>query len=363
MRILLVSHPPLAAEAGAAQIATSLAAALAARGHDAQAWSPEPLPPDTRWWNLWRRQRDAAERFAAAAGPFDVIDTPALTASAELARHCRRLVVRSVQPELLYHLRDHLADLRRPSPRALANLLVGFRRMAAVVAGWRRARRILCLGTLERAWMTRRFPGWAGKLGLYFAAPPEADQQALASVRAARAARPPRRDGQGEPLATRFLWIGRWSAQKGTRRLLRFLRERAAAAPADRLTVAGCGAAALREIPPRWLAQGRVALVPTFAHEELPALLAAHDAGLFTSAVEGWGLALNEMLESGLPVYATEAGAVPDLRPFLPASLRAFPPPPRVEPAPGWDAATARRYYEVFSWRAIAAEYERQVAP
>jgi hypothetical protein len=66
------------------------------------------------------------------------------------------------------------------------------------------------------------------------------------------------------------------------------------------------------------------------------------------------------MLESGLPVFATEAGAVPDLRPYFPRSLRPFPPPAHPEPAPLEDLA-ANGYFERFTWPAIAREYERQI--
>ena len=283
MRILIVSHPPLATELGAAQIALRLAEALRERGHDAMAWSPEPLPPDTRWWNLWRRQTRAAELFAAANGPFDVIDTPALSASRRLSRH-GRLVARSVQPELRYLLVDVRSDLaERLSPGSLAHAVVAVPRAAAILGGWRRASRILCLGTLELEWMRRRHPRWAGKLGLYV-----------------------------------------------------------------------CG------LPPEWLRSGRVRLVPSFPRTALPELLASHDAGLFTSEVEGWGLSLAEMLESGLPVYATEAGAVADLRPYFPGSLRPFPPPAEIAPAPAEDLE-AGGYYERFSWPAVARSYEEQV--
>jgi len=348
----VISHPPLAAELGAAQIALSLAEGLRGRGHDAIAWSPEPLPPGARWWNLWQRQTQGIERFAAEQGPFDVIDAPAISASARLARH-GRLVARSVQPELRYlglDLRNDLA--RRPSPRALVNAALGLPRAAAIVGGWRRASRILCLGTHELDWMRRRFPRWASKLGVYLCALPAAEREALAEVRRRRS----RSAGPG----TRFLWIGRWSAQKGTRRLLRFLRERLATSPDDTFTIAGCGPAAERDLPPEALRSGRVRILPTFPRRELPALLAGHDAGLFTSGVEGWGLSLTEMLESGLPVFATEAGAVADLRPYFPASLRPFPPPAEIAPGPLEDLE-ANGYYERFSWPAIARSWEEQV--
>lgn len=350
----MVSHPPLTAEFGAAQTALTLAAALRERGHDALAGSPEPLPAGTRWWNLWRRQAAGIERLAEEQGPFDVIDTPAITASARLARH-GRLVVRSIQPELLYLFFDLRRDLlRRPSPRVLANAAVSLARAADIRAGWRRASRILCLGSLELAWMRRRFPGWTPKLRSYVSAPPPAERPALLEVRRQRRGGP---EGEG----MRFLWIGRWVAHKGTRRLRRWIAERAATAPHDTVTLAGCGPAAERELPPEWLRSGRVRLVPSFPRSALPGLLASHDAGLFTSELEGWGLSLNEMLEAGLPVFATEAGAVADLRPFFPRSLLPFPPPARIAPWPEPEDLEANGYLDRFNWGAIARSYEEAV--
>lgn len=349
MRVLVVSHPALASESGAAQVALHLAEALRERGHDALAWSPEPLPSDTRGWNLWLRQRAALEAYAAAHGPFDVIEMPAISASRELLRH-GRLVTRSVQPELRYLTHELTADFRSGlSPRPLVNAALGAWRARAIVGGWRRARLVLCLGSLERDWMLRRYPRWAGKLGLYFNTPGPQDQAAFAGVRKRRTA------SAGD--AVRFLWMGRWTSHKGPRRLLRWFRERP---PADTLTLAGCGPRAERDIPDEWLRSGRVRLMPSFVRAGLPALLAEHDAGLFTSTVEGWGLSLNEMLESGLPVFATEAGGVADLRPFFPASLRPFPPPARIDPAAPEDLEE-NGYFERFTWKAIAAEWERQV--
>jgi glycosyltransferase involved in cell wall biosynthesis len=355
MRILLVSHAPLTAELGAAQIALSLGAALRDRGHEAAVWSPDPLPPGTRWWNARRRMTRAIEEHAAAQGPFDVIDSPALSASRGLARSgC--LVVRSIQPELLYLFADVRADLTRrlvPSPRSVANALLGVGRAAAILGGWRRARRIVCLGSWEQAWMSRRFPRWSGKLGFYVCATSPAESRAFAEVRARRRPRP-REEG------TRFLWIGRWSAHKGTRRLVRFVAERAAARPRDRFTLAGCGPAPERDLPAEWIGSGLVRIVPSYRRPELPGLLAAHDAGLFTSSVEGWGLSLNEMLESGLTVYATPAGGVRDLQPFWGPRLRPFP-PPLDAPEPAGPEPDLEDYFSRFSWPEIARRYEEEI--
>ncbi|HSF44328.1 MAG TPA: glycosyltransferase family 4 protein [Thermoanaerobaculia bacterium] len=354
MRLLLVSHPPLAPESGAAQLTMSLAEALAARGHDALAWSPEPLPPGTRWWNRWVRQRRALERHVEAVGPFDVIDAPAVSVSPRLAR-AAPVVARSFQPEISYLVEDLRTQLRRrplPSPRLPFHAVHGAVVRSALVRGWERSRAILCLGTLELDGMRSRYPRWAARLRSYVVAPSPADQEALARVRRER--RPARPE-----VGLRFLWIGRWASHKGTDRLVRFLEKRAAACPGDTFTLAGCGEAAERDCPPGLLAEGRLRLIPSFRREELPALLAAHDAGLFTSTVEGWGLSLNEMLESGLPVFATRAGGVPDLLPFFPGSLLPFPPEPGARPE--LPDPETRGYFERFTWDRIAEAYEREV--
>jgi glycosyltransferase involved in cell wall biosynthesis len=355
MRVLIVSHPPLSPEFGASQIALNLARALEARGHSAVAWTPEPLPPGTRWWHRWRTQRRAIERFAAAAGPWDLIDVPGISVSPRLAR-LAPVVAREVQPELLYIADDLGSQLRGPARRA-ARALVAVPYAAsfalALWRGWSRARLILCLGAQGHDWMRRRFPGWTGKLRPYVIAPSPAERAAFQKVRWERPGRP-------VEAGVRFLWIGRWASHKGTGRLLAFVRERAEAFPRDRFTLAGCGLSAARDCPPELLASGRLRLVPAFRREELPALLAEHDAGLFTSNVEGWGLCLNEMLEAGLLVAATPAGGVEDLRPFWGPRLLPFPPPAEIR-AEAPDPESLDRYLRHFSWEEIARRYEEEV--
>jgi glycosyltransferase involved in cell wall biosynthesis len=358
MRILLVCHPPLAAESGAAQITLNLAEALRARGHDAQAWSPEPAMSDEstsdRWWDRWQRQRRAIEQFVAAQDRFDVIDLPSVSASPLLAR-AAFLVARSFQPDLRYFACTFREQLRRPMLRLPFHALYDASVSAAILQGWRRSPVLLCLGSAERAWMRQRFPRWAPRLRHYVVAPSTAEREALAAVRERR--RPTGAAGPG----TRFLWIGRWVAHKGTGRLTRFLAERAASHPDDTFTLAGCGPGAEQDLPGHLLREGRVRLVPSFPRGELPALLAAHDAGLFTSEVEGWGLSLNEMLEAGLTVYATPAGGVADLQPFWGGRLRPFPPPARPEADPAEPDLGA--YLSFFSWPEIARRYEEEVLP
>ena len=353
MRILLVSHPPLSPELGAAQVAVNLAQALSARGHAALAWSPEPLPPSLHRWTRWTGQARAIGRFVADHGPFDVIDSPPISIGARWARQAR-VVARSVQPELLYLASNLRAQLVRPSHHTPVAVIQSALAARAVVRGWRRAAVILSQGTLEYEWMRRRFPGLSPRLGRYVVAPSPGEQEALSTVRRSRRRRP---SGSGR----RFLWIGRWSAQKGTRPLVRFIAERAGACPGDSFTLAGCGEAAARDVPPRLLAEGRVRILPFFARGDLPGILAEHDAGLFTSVVEGWGLCLNEMLESGLEVYATPVGGVPDLAPLWGSMLRPFPPPLVEAGGGGGVEPDLEGYFARFSWPAIALHYEEAI--
>lgn len=353
MRILVVSHPPLSPEYGAAQAALNLSAALRRRGHEVVAWSPEPLPPAARWWNRWRWQRRRLEEYLTSVPPFDAIDLPAVSISRRVAA-AAPTIARSVQPDLRYlgwSMAARLGRLPRGMTRAAAYTASDLAICGAIVAGWRRAVVILCLGTLEREWMQARLSWTRSRLVSYVNALAPEDQAALAAVRADRTS-----CGSG----CRFLWIGRWVSHKGTRRLVGWMTERAALRTHDTFTVAGCGPDAARDLPHALLHAGRVRVVESFHRADLPALLATHDAGLFTSEVEGWGLSLNEMLESGLPVFATPAGGVPDLAQF---SRRLYPFPPPLKPAlaqPPEDLEESG-YLARFTWDAIAGSYQREV--
>lgn len=357
IRILIVTYGPLEPELGAAQVALNLAAALAARGHETVTWSPPPPPASVRWWQDWKWRRDQIEAFLAREGPFDALDLPVIGVSRRIARHAP-VVARSTQPMLLYSLCDARAALRRlPSAplTSLAHLLQIARLAGVTLSGWSRSAVLLCLGTVEREWMARRLPWTRARLAHYVNTAGREEQGELAAIRAERQA-----GAAGAAGGRRYLWIGRWAPHKGTERLLRFLRRRTAERPQDSFTLAGTGLDAPSILPRDLLAGGRVRVIPHFRRSELAPLLRAHDAGLFTSEAEGWGLSLNEMLESGLPVFATEAGGVRDLRPYFPGSLLPFPPPPEAAPE-GGSAGDLEAYYRDFTWEAIAERYEREV--
>lgn len=348
MRLLLVTHPPLDGRLGAAQLALELGGALRERGHEVTLWSTTeataaaglPYGP-------------AAEEHLLLAllrgSTFDAIDIPATSLTPAVAAR-GFTIARSFQPELQYLRADLLADLRRASPRLPAHLWRALRQRRRLLRGWRLADRILCLGTLERDWMARRYPQWNSKLFSYGAAPARLGHDALVALRAAR--RAPASDG-------RILWLGRWAAHKGTA-LLRRLVETRGELRRRGLTLAGCGDAPARRWPRDWFTRGIVRVVPDFAPAELPTLLAQHAVGLFTSTSEGWGLSLSEMLESGMTVYATDAGAVRDLRAYFPDTLRPLAAEERFAAHPP-EALHETGYLSTFTWPAIAARYEAEL--
>jgi glycosyltransferase involved in cell wall biosynthesis len=330
-------------------MAIALTEGLRGLSHDAIAWSPADELGPVRGAALHAARAAALDRVTQRLGPFDVIDAPAADL-VDLASVPSIRVARSVQPVLEYleiEIRAALRDrpFRRSTWRSLVDSQTARRR---TLRGLRVADRVLALGSLERAMLLRRFPELAAKLSIYFAAPPDDDRDVLRGVRARR-----RNDKAAGP-ARKFLWIGRWTTHKGIGRLLDWMEGGWLETTGSVVTIAGCGEAHDRRLL-ELARRGVVEIVPHFGRAELPNLLARHDAGLFTSEVEGWGLGLQEMLESGLPVHAVEAGAVPDLRPWLAPLLLPFPPSDSGidgDSVIDWDAYEAR-----FAWTRIASEY------
>ncbi|MCS7312997.1 MAG: glycosyltransferase family 4 protein [Acidobacteria bacterium] len=351
-KIFMAGLGPLRLELGAPQILLHLATALRQQGHEVTCWTPGPRPTSVRWWHFIPWARHALERALVEQGPFDVVDVPPVLITKRVARLASCVIARTVQPDLLYLAREITEACRRSLRHPLHSMVVVLYSLylsGLVVMGYHRASQILCLGRFEAEWLRRRFPWLRRKITHYVAAPSPEDRERLQQIRDLR--KPS--NGPG----TRFLWIGRWSPHKGTRRLIRFIRWRTRTHPHDTFTIAGAGNGAKHDLPAELVHSGRVRILPAFSRDELFDLLATHDVGLFTSVAEGWGLALHEMLESGMPVYATETGAVAELRPWFRASLLEFPPPADGRLARPVPKPLDPDYVEGFSWTAVSENY------
>jgi glycosyltransferase involved in cell wall biosynthesis len=357
VRILIVGHCPLDRELGAAQIHLNLADGLRELGHSVRLWSPWPMEAGTHWATVEYTMREKLRAFLRTAEDFDLVDCPAFLNGRGFLKRKVTWVCRSVQPDIQYMV-ETLRARRGTSAPALTKTAFAASKTAALATliclGWASADFIMCLGEVERAWIARKFPWLGPKLRAYDGAITEADGAEMKRVRESRR---PRRDH--EPV--RYLWIGRWAEHKGVALLEVFLRERLTLGLNEQFTIAGCGAPGERALA-SLLDSQRVRVVPTFTRGQLPGLLGEHHAGLFTSRVEGWGLVLNEMLESGLPVFATSAGGVKDLQGALGPAVQAFPPPAMFVSPPPPSAEQWARYDDRFRWKTIAARYVESVA-
>ncbi len=353
IRILIVTHASLSAELGAGQMAINLAEAFRRQGHDVTLWSPQPLDPDTNWWQSVQQMRLKLDRFIETQKQFDLIDSPGIFITRKVSKSAL-VVARSVQPDILY-LPYSLSDGTERSLKGIMKIpfyyLYSIYGIFLLLQGWYKSRYILCLGSLELKFMKKLFPWWRNKLIYYVNAISEYDQKAMKKVRTNRQ--------QPSIDCIRFLWIGRWASHKGTNILLDFIIKWSVLRPQDKFTIAGCGIEAEKDCPPQLIESGHLKIIPSFERKELCSLLASHNVGLFTSKVEGWGLVLNEMLESGMLVFATLAGGVSDLQPFFKEMLQPFPPSlgsvsniiSRLTPT------DIENYISTFRWKKIADDY------
>lgn len=358
LRILIATHSPLSAKFGAGQMAINLAEALRDQGHDVTLWSPHPMPNLTRWWQGFQSiqlMRSKLDDFIKTQQRFDVIDCFGVLITKRLAQSAL-VVARSVQPDILYII----SGLIHPQERGLKKIIIlplnyvfALLYTILLLQGWRRSHYILCLGSLEREWMNKWFPWWRSKLIYYVNALSKADQAELANIRLNRK--------KYEREGIRFLWIGRWTAHKGINELVDFILQRSASHAEDTFTIAGCGTNAEKDFLPELIQSGRVKILLSFERDQLYSLLANHDVGLFTSKVEGWGLVLNEMLESGMPVFATPAGGVTDLQPFF-EILMPFPPSVQFMPDVLRSSKDIEDYYRFCSWEKIAEIYTTKIS-
>jgi 2-polyprenyl-3-methyl-5-hydroxy-6-metoxy-1,4-benzoquinol methylase/glycosyltransferase involved in cell wall biosynthesis len=353
MRILIVTHAPLSPEFGAGQMAINLAEAFLNLGEDVTLWSPNPLLKEIKWWQSMQKMRSKLDQFIQTQKRFDVIDCPAVFITSTVKKSAPIVVARSVQPDLLYLFGTQPDYLQFQSTiKAILSYVYKLFIAFLIVEGWWKADFILCLGSLELRWMQKWFPWWKGKLSYYVNALSKSDQEALAAVRKHRQ----------KPLEDqlRFLWIGRWVSHKGTDFLLNFIEEWLEKRPQDTFTIAGCGAEVEKYLQLELLRAEQIKIVPYFERNQLFSLLDGHDVGLFTSKVEGWGLVLNEMLESGIPVLATNAGGVPNLQPFC----QAIKPFNFLLPLPKncvMLSLDKEEYYARFCWNNIAKNYKNNL--
>lgn len=351
LRILIATHSPLSPEFGAGQMAINLAEAFKIQGHNVTLWSPPHSTQRIRSYQVFYKMRKSLKRFLEKENSFDVVDSPSFLVPSNIP-NSTIIVARSVQPDILYTIHDlfgrKIKDWKE-FMRIPLDIFISLYFIILVLTGWFRADLILCLGKVEFQWMERYMPWWKKKLSHYVNALSKQDQYTLAQVRERRK--------KIDVEKIHCLWIGRWANHKGIKELTNYIENCIKLFPSFHFTIAGYGNEAEKSFSKNIIHSGRLLFIPSFSRDLLPTLLSEHDIGLFTSRVEGWGLILNEMLESGMPVLATETGGVLDLQSFFEKMIYQFP----LLDFPATFQTNLKseldRYYTVFSWEKVAEKY------
>lgn len=350
LRILIATHAPLSAEFGAGQMAINLADAFRSQGHKVILWS-HPQTEKVRSFRIIPEMKRSFEFFLRREKSFDIIDTPSFLVPSSIP-NSTIIVARSVQPDILYTFQNLLGkriENLKEFIRLPLNVFLSFQFLIFVLIGWKRADFILCLGKIEWQWMKKYFPWWKNKLNYYVNALSKKDQKALTQIRKKR------KKIDRDKIS--LLWIGRWTNHKGIKELTNYIEQCVENFSSLKFTIAGCGNQAEKSFSPNVIKSGRLEIIPFFERDKLSNLLSKHDIGLFTSRVEGWGLVLNEMLESGMPVLATKTGGVIDLQSYFKDKIFQFPLIDFSKIIQTKSKSHLDEYYATFSWEKIAENY------
>jgi glycosyltransferase involved in cell wall biosynthesis len=325
MRVLMVLHLPWDRHLGGARVQLELAEALAAAGHHVGRFcltDAFPHAPRTRWGHLVREPFSRrAERFVREnGGAYDVVDAleGCLTVAKESLSFSGLLVARSIGLGRLYEarLRDSQSAFWAGSPmgKPLVRQLRDWRSaqfLRGCDASFRHADLANVCNVDELRFARERLGvpherGLVLPFGLH-----DPRRAAFATARAATASKAP-------VVAT----VGFWDRRKGAfewPEILRAVHRRRADV---RFRFLGTGFS--QDSVRRALGYGaddRVEVIPKFASDDLPRLLATAQLGAFPSHVEGFPFGVLEMLAAGLPVVAYDAPGARETVPRLDPDL------------------------------------------
>ena len=309
LRVLLVGDYDADPRLGSSKVYYKLRDGFRALGHQCDLMlraeiGERPRAPKMRWAVApWI----AARSVGRVARNYDVIDV----ASAEGAGLAVR---RALTPRARYALvsRSHGLE-QRNYERMLADATAGLAgkpwyrrvwypaaRLSQVALAARLCDRLLVLNAREADYAIAR--GWKPRDRVDVVA----HGVSAGFLESAPAPDAPRGEG--------LLFCGTWDDVKGVSYLAAAFAQLHATRPDARLTVLGPGRpadAVLASFPAA--ARGRVRVVGRLDERDVMAAYRVHDALVFPSTYEGFGMVVVEAMSQRLPVIATPVGCVPDL--------------------------------------------------
>ena len=310
MRILLVGDYPHDPKLGSAKVSCKLREEFQRAGHTCHVLFAEDLGGCPRDMHLrqacapWLALR-AIQSVVAKEGPFDVVDV----ASAEgwifgLFKRLRgsrtALVCRSHGLEHLNYARmldDHKAGLlTKPWTRRLWYPVM---RLSQVAWAARQSEAMIVLNETDRAFVLER--RWKSADAVQVVEHGVSDAFLTNSI-------PDGPRGQG------LLFCGTWTGMKGVDYLVPSFTKVAHKDDAARLTILG-GAVPAAQIAAAFPedVRPRVRILNRLPEEEVIRHYREHDALVFCSTYEGFGMVALEAMSQGLPVIATPVGCARQL--------------------------------------------------
>ncbi len=311
MKILLVGDYPNDSRLGSAKVFFKLSEEYRALGHECDILFSDDLAGGPKSRHLRQALAPWAAAHAIAAhfrerGPSDVVDIASAEGSIFGLKH--RLgayketvfISRSNGLEHLNYRRmldDHREGLiRKPWTRRLWYPAV---RLSQVAASARLADKLIVLNEADRAFAAAR--GWKSEADIHIV---------RHGVSERFLSTPPAITGRGGGL----LFCGSWDDVKGVSHLAQAFSMLAARGAKINLTVLG-GGVSEEAIRSRFSAEAQACLtvIPRAPEDEVMRQFQRHDALVFPSTYEGFGMVVVEAMSQLLPVVATSVGCAATL--------------------------------------------------
>lgn len=362
MRLLFVQRTPWAREYGAARVLVDLAEELERLGHSVDHYCEEDALPRiarNRFAELVRPRfsRFAGRHIQAVASRYDVIDAREgdLPFSKRALGFDGLLAARAQGLSHAYQEFSEFSEQRWPDqPRgtAIGEAIRSWRAGRVwpdFELSWRHADLVMLLNPDEVPYLAA-----AGVGDKAVVLPLGLSAERLAALRAGSAS-------PAERLRRReVVFIGYWYPRKGSLDLGEIVRRVRERVPDVRFTLLGTlrpRGQVLRDLglgTPDW-----IRIVPNYANEDLPALLAKATVGVAPSYAEGFPLGVFEQLAAGVPCVAYDAaGSRELLRGFEPQGLMA----PRGDQGTLADRLVAILLQDVHSYAAVAGRCQAVAA-
>ena len=305
-RVLLIINSPIDKTLGASQMAINLSETLKLNNLDCSLLVLKEFKiPFLKYSRIFFAISATIQviRNLKQRSNFDIIEVPNGLGLSNLfiKNYTNKLVVRSVQPQIQYEFYDlfSISFSLKKNIYKIIDFINLFETFFLSLIDWFYANDILLLGSKEYIWMNKYCPFFRRKYNFYYNTINDSESEHLLKIQ--------RKKPQKK---INVLWIGRWVSIKGIKLLISIIRYNKNTNIS--FTVAGTGFVPqkIRNI----FLNYNVNHLPFFERSDLVNLLSKSDVGIFTSKNEGWGLVLNERLESGLFVFATDCGGVRDLK-------------------------------------------------